>query len=66
MSDVSEVIPQVDCAIMVVRAGKTTQALLHPSFEIIGNKLVGVVLNSAIIHGSSYYGNYGTRDSDRR
>jgi capsular exopolysaccharide synthesis family protein len=61
MSDVSEVIPQVDCAIMVVRAGKTTQALLHPSFEILGNKLVGVVLNNTIIHGSSYYGSYGTR-----
>ena len=65
MSDVSEVIPQVDCALMVVRAGKTTQALLHPSFEIVGNKLIGVVLNNAIIHGSSYYGNYGTRNSDR-
>lgn len=62
MSDVSEVISQVDCALMVVRAGKTTQALLHPSFEAVGSKLVGVVLNSAIIHGSSYYGSYGTRE----
>lgn len=60
MSDVSEVIPQVDCAIMVVRAGKSTQTLVHPAFEIVGNKLVGVVLNDAIIHGSSYYGSYGT------
>lgn len=62
MSDVSEVIPQVDCAIMVVRAGKTTQSLAHPAFEIVGNKLIGVVLNDAIIHGSSYYGSYGTRE----
>jgi capsular exopolysaccharide synthesis family protein len=62
MSDVSEVISQVDCAIMVVRAGKSTQALVHPAFEIVGNKLVGVVLNNAIIHGSSYYGSYGSRE----
>jgi capsular exopolysaccharide synthesis family protein len=62
MSDVSEVISQADCAIMVIRAGKTTQALVRPSFEVLGKKLVGVVLNSAIIHGSSYYGSYGTRN----
>lgn len=61
MSDVSEVISQADCAIMVIRAGKTTQTLLQPSFEVLGNKLIGVVLNNAIIHGSSYYGSYGTR-----
>ena len=62
MSDVSEVISQVDCAIMVVRAGQTTQTLAHSSFEIVGNKLIGVVLNNAIIHGSSYYSNYGARE----
>jgi Mrp family chromosome partitioning ATPase len=62
MSDVSEVISQVDCAIMVIRAGQTTQTLAHSSFEIIGNKLIGVVLNNAIIHGSSYYSNYGARE----
>ena len=61
MSDVSEVISQVDCAILVARAGKSTRALVAPAVEILGSKLTGVVLNDAIIHGSAYYGSYGRR-----
>jgi capsular exopolysaccharide synthesis family protein len=60
MSDVAEVIPQVDGALMVVRAGKTVSALVSKPLEILGSKLWGVVLNDSPIQGSAYYGEYGT------
>ena len=60
MSDVAEVVPQVDGALMVVRAGKTQKALVNAPFEILGSKLWGVVLNDSPILGSAYYGGYGT------
>lgn len=59
LSDVSEVISQVDTAVMVVRAGKTTDAFIRPTLDILGKKLSGVVLNGAYIRGSSYYKQYG-------
>jgi Mrp family chromosome partitioning ATPase len=61
MSDVAEVLPYVDGALMVVRAGKTSAALLKPSLEIVGSKLRGAVLNDSTIKGSAYYGDYGKR-----
>lgn len=60
MSDVAEVVPQVDGALMVVRAGKTQKALVNGPLEILGTKLWGVVLNDAPILGSAYYGGYGS------
>jgi capsular exopolysaccharide synthesis family protein len=59
MSDVSEVIPQADGALMVVRAGKTLKSLVKSPLEILGSKLWGVVLNDSPIQGSAYYGGYG-------
>lgn len=59
MSDVAEVLPQVDGALLIVRAGKTSKDLLPPLFELLGSKLKGVVLNDTPVLGSAYYGSYG-------
>lgn len=59
MADVSEMIPYVDGAILVVRTGKTAKDMLTPSIEAIGPKLWGVVANDCAINGSTYYGYYG-------
>jgi Mrp family chromosome partitioning ATPase len=61
MSDVAEVLPYVDGALMVVRAGTTSAALLKPALEIVGSKLRGAVLNDSAIKGSAYYSDYGKR-----
>jgi capsular exopolysaccharide synthesis family protein len=61
MSDVAEVVPHVDGALMVVREGKTKKKLISPPCEILGQKLWGVVLNDSPIVGSAYYGGYGKR-----
>lgn len=58
-SDVSEVLPEVDGALMVVRSGRTKRSLVPPTVEILGNKLWGVVLNDAEVSGGAYYGYYG-------
>ena len=62
MADVSEVIPYVNGAILVVRNGKTEKDMLAPAMETIGSKLWGVVMNDAPINGSAYYGYYGSRN----
>jgi Mrp family chromosome partitioning ATPase len=59
MSDVSEILPQADGALMVVRSGKTQKVFLPPVLEILGKKLWGVVLNETPVLGSAYYGSYG-------
>ena len=59
MSDVAEVLPFVDGALMVVRSGRTTKALIEPTVELLGAKAWGVVLNDSLINGSAYYGYYG-------
>lgn len=61
MADVSEVIPHVNGAILVVRNGKTAKDMLAPAIEAIGPKLWGVIANDCPINGSAYYGNYGNR-----
>jgi capsular exopolysaccharide synthesis family protein len=61
MSDVAEVVPHVDGALMVVREGKTKKKMIAPPCEILGAKLWGVVLNDSPIMGSAYYGGYGKR-----
>jgi capsular exopolysaccharide synthesis family protein len=59
MSDVSDILPQADGALMVVRSGKSQKAFLPPLLEILGRKLWGVVLNDTPVLGSAYYGSYG-------
>jgi Mrp family chromosome partitioning ATPase len=61
MSDVAEVVPQADGALMVIRSGKTDKSMIAPSLEILGSKLWGVIVNDSPINGSSYYGSYGNR-----
>jgi capsular exopolysaccharide synthesis family protein len=61
MADVSEMLPYVDGAILVVRAGKTEKSMLEPAMNAIGTKLWGVVVNDCTINGSAYYGDYGKR-----
>jgi capsular exopolysaccharide synthesis family protein len=64
MADVAEVIPFVDGALMVLRSGKTDRSVVEPSLEILGPKLLGVVVNDSPINGSSYYGYYGNNRKD--
>jgi capsular exopolysaccharide synthesis family protein len=59
MSDVAEVLPLVDGALMIVRSGQTKKSLIAPTLEVLGTHLWGVVLNDSIISGSAYYGDYG-------
>jgi len=59
MSDVAEVLPYVDGALMIIRSGRTQKALINPTLEILDSHLWGVVLNDSDITGSSYYGEYG-------
>ncbi len=63
MADVAEILPQVDGALMVVRADKTDESLILPALEILGAKVWGMVMNDCPINGSSYYGYYGNRKS---
>jgi capsular exopolysaccharide synthesis family protein len=67
MSDVVEVLPHVDGALMVVRSGKTNKSLLQPTIDLLGSKLWGAVLNDALITGGEYYyGYYGYGDRSKR
>jgi capsular exopolysaccharide synthesis family protein len=67
MSDVAEVLPHVDGALMVVRSGKTNKSLLQPTIDLLGTKLWGAVLNDAVISGGSYYyGYYGYGKRNKR
>jgi len=66
MSDVAEVLPHVDGALMVVRAGKTVKSLIEPTIGILGTKVWGVILNDSLIEGSAYYGYYGYNEERKR
>jgi capsular exopolysaccharide synthesis family protein len=59
MSDVAEISPHADGALLVVRSGKTDRSMIAPSLEIVGAKLWGVVFNDTPIDGSSYFDDYG-------
>ncbi len=61
MADVSEMIPYIDGAVLVVRTGKTDKSMLDPAIEVIGSKLWGVIANDCPISGSAYYSSYGKR-----
>ncbi len=57
-SDVPEVLPNADGALMVLRAGKTKKSLISPTVEVLGDKLWGVVFNDTVVNGGNYYGHY--------
>ncbi len=62
MSDVAEVMPHVDGALLVVRAGLTRKVMIAKTHEILAPKIWGIVSNESPIMGSAYYGNYGNRN----
>ena len=66
MSDVAEVLPLVDGALMIVRSGQTKKSLIGPTVELLGQQLWGVVLNDSVINGSAYYGKYGYGPDEKR
>ena len=61
MADVSEMIPHIDGAILVVRSGKTEKDMLEPALDALRPRLWGVVANDCAINGSAYYGYYGNK-----
>ena len=61
MADVGEVLPHVDGALLIVRAGSTSRSMIAPSLDILGSTLWGVVVNDMAISGSAYYGSYGKK-----
>jgi Mrp family chromosome partitioning ATPase len=65
-SDVPEFLPEVDGALLVVRAGQTKKSLVAASLEIMANKLSGVVLNDAVVSGGDYYGYYERSGKGKR
>jgi capsular exopolysaccharide synthesis family protein len=67
ISDVAEVLPHVDGALLVIRTGRTVKSLISPTIEMLSTKLWGAVLNDSVIHGGAYYGNYGYgKNRDRK
>jgi capsular exopolysaccharide synthesis family protein len=54
-ADVSELLPYTDAALLVVRAQSTPRELCKRSFEMLGSRLHGVVLNEATINSNPYY-----------
>ena len=54
-ADVAELCPLVDAALLIVRARKTPQDLVLKSFEVLGDRLTGVILNEATLCLDSHY-----------
>lgn len=54
-ADVPELAPLVDAILMVVRVRTTPRDLVRKSFELVGDRLRGVILNEATLCWDSYY-----------
>lgn len=54
-ADVPELAPMVDAILMVVRVRTTPRDLVRKSFEMVGERLRGVILNEATLCWDSYY-----------
>lgn len=63
LTDALSLSRQVDAALLVVRAGRTSREAIEESIKLIGQKhVIGIVLNGAESvnrHYSRYYGRYG-------
>jgi capsular exopolysaccharide synthesis family protein len=55
VSDVTQLAPLADAVLLVVRARKTPRQLVTRSFELLGDRLSGVVLNEATVESNPYY-----------
>jgi capsular exopolysaccharide synthesis family protein len=54
-TDVAQLAPLVDAVFLVVRARNTLRDVTSRAFEIVGERLSGVILNEAAIESSFYY-----------
>jgi Mrp family chromosome partitioning ATPase len=54
-ADVPELAPMSDAVLMVVRARYTPRDLVQKSFQIVGQRLRGVIMNEATLCWDSYY-----------
>jgi len=54
-ADVTHLMPLADAVLAVVRTHSTPRVLAVRAFEIIGNRLSGVILNGATIESNPYY-----------
>lgn len=55
-ADVTELLPLVDAALLVVRAESTPRELSKRALDMLGARLHGIVLNGATVNSSPYYG----------
>lgn len=55
-SDVSEMLPTTDGALLVVRARSTPRELAKRTATLLGDRLLGAILNDAPAEASPYYG----------
>lgn len=53
--DVAHLAPLADAVLLVVRAQSTPRDLLTRAFEMLGDRLSGVVLNEATVESNPYY-----------
>jgi Mrp family chromosome partitioning ATPase len=61
VADVAELAPLGDAVLLVVRARATPLNLVEKAFQILGNRVRGVILNEAPLSQATYY-HYLTRD----
>jgi Mrp family chromosome partitioning ATPase len=54
-ADVTELLPAVDAALLIVRAQCTPKELSRRAVDVLGKRLQGVILNEATIHSAPYY-----------
>lgn len=64
-ADVAELSPLVDAIVMVVRVRTTPRDLVRRSFEIVGDRLRGVILNEASLCWDSYYHYFSNEQGQR-
>jgi capsular exopolysaccharide synthesis family protein len=55
-ADVTELLPLVDAALLVIRAQSTPRELSKRALDMLGTRLHGIVLNGATVDSSPYYG----------
>ncbi len=54
-ADVSDLLPQIDGVLLVIRAESTPRELSRRSVEILGKHVRGVIFNEATVHSNAYY-----------
>jgi len=68
-ADVTQLMPLADAVLVVIRTHSTPRELAVRAFELLGNRLSGVVLNGATVGSNPYYrylSEYSEKGSARR